>query len=66
MGKSAKIFKAADARPEKRKRGGNPSILGVGVEKTSKHDARKHKEAKMDPFQKAIASAKSKRKGGKQ
>lgn len=61
MGKSAKIFKAADARPEKRKRGGNPSLMGV--EKVSKQEARKQKDAKMDSFQRAIASAKSKRKG---
>lgn len=61
MGKSAKVFKVADSRPEKRRRNGNPSIMGV--EKVSKHDARKQKQRNMDSYQKAIASAKSKRKG---
>jgi hypothetical protein len=57
MGKSAKMFKIADSRPKKK---GNASIMGI--EKGSKKLAQKDKSSKLDAYQKAIASGKSKRK----
>jgi hypothetical protein len=62
MGKSAKMFKVADARPDRKKK--NPSMMGI--DKGSRKKEQKEKESKRDAYQKAILSGKSsKRKSAK-
>lgn len=62
MGKSAKMFKVADSRPDRKKK--NPSVMGI--EKGSRKKEQKEKESKRDAYQKAILSGKSsKQKKGK-
>ena len=57
MGKSAKLTKGADTRPEKRKRAGG-SVMDTRIDKGAKKRAVMEKEGKLDAFQKAIASGK--------